>query len=173
VFDKLRAGDTLVVRWLDRLGRNYDDVCDTIREFMRRGVVIRTVINNFTFDGATKDSIQKATRDALIAFIAATAQARSRSHQNRSEGWNRVRESEGRCCLPLSQIELHPPAIRTGPRFSRPRGCADRSDRRGKRTQPTDGLSDQRRPDQRRSVLSGLGDVISGHAAESEYSSLG
>jgi DNA invertase Pin-like site-specific DNA recombinase len=46
--DKLRAGDILVVRWVDRLGRNYEDVCDTIRPFMRRGVVIRTVINGFS-----------------------------------------------------------------------------------------------------------------------------
>jgi putative DNA-invertase from lambdoid prophage Rac len=75
LYDKLRQGDTLVVRWVDRLGRNYDDVCDTIRHFMRRGVVIRTVINNFTFDGATKDPMQQAVRDALIAFMAATAQA--------------------------------------------------------------------------------------------------
>jgi len=36
LFDMLRAGDTLVVRWVDRLGRNYRDVTDTIREFMRR-----------------------------------------------------------------------------------------------------------------------------------------
>jgi putative DNA-invertase from lambdoid prophage Rac len=76
LFDKLRKGDVLVVRWVDRLGRNYEDVCDTIREFMRRGVVIRTVINNFTFDGATKDPMQ-AVRDALIGFMAATAQAQS------------------------------------------------------------------------------------------------
>ena len=71
----MRSGDTLVVRWVDRLGRNYSDVCDTIREFMRRGVVIRTVINGLTFDGATKDPMQQAVRDALIAFMAATAQA--------------------------------------------------------------------------------------------------
>ena len=77
LFDKLRAGDVLFVRWVDRLGRNYDDVCDTIREFMRRGVVIRTVINNFTFDGATKDPMQQAVRDALIGFMAATAQAQA------------------------------------------------------------------------------------------------
>jgi putative DNA-invertase from lambdoid prophage Rac len=77
LFDKLRTGDVLVVRWLDRLGRNYDDVCDTIREFMRRGVVIRTVINNFTFDGATVDPMQRAVRDALIGFMAATAQAQA------------------------------------------------------------------------------------------------
>jgi putative DNA-invertase from lambdoid prophage Rac len=77
LFDKLRAGDALVVRWVDRLGRNYEDVCDTIRQFMRRGVVIRTVINNFTFDGATKDPMQQAVRDALIGFMAATAQAQA------------------------------------------------------------------------------------------------
>ena len=77
LFDLLRSGDTLVVRWVDRLGRNYQDICDIIREFMRRGVVIRTVINGITFDGATKDAMQCAIRDALIAFMAATAQAQA------------------------------------------------------------------------------------------------
>lgn len=77
LFDLLRAGDTLVVRWVDRLGRDYADVTDAIREFMRRGVVIRTVINNMTFDGATRDPMQAAVRDALIAFMAATAQAQA------------------------------------------------------------------------------------------------
>jgi DNA invertase Pin-like site-specific DNA recombinase len=77
LFDMLRAGDTLVVRWVDRLGRNYRDVTDTIREFMRRGVVIRTVINSMVFDGATKDPMQQAVRDALIAFMAATAEAQA------------------------------------------------------------------------------------------------
>lgn len=75
--DVLRRGDTLVVRWVDRLGRNYQDVTDTIRHFMRQGVVIRTVINGLTFDGATKDPMQEAVRDALIAFMAATAQAQA------------------------------------------------------------------------------------------------
>jgi hypothetical protein len=44
---------------------------------MRRGVVIRTVINGFTFDGATKDPMQQAVRDPLIAFMAAIAQAQA------------------------------------------------------------------------------------------------
>lgn len=77
LYDKLRHGDTLVVRWVDRLGRNYQDVTDTIRHFMRQGVVVRTVINNLTFDGATTDPMQEAVRDALIAFMAATAQAQA------------------------------------------------------------------------------------------------
>ena len=71
----LRRGDTLVVRWVDRLGRNYADVTEAIREFISRGVIVRTVINNMTFDGATTDPIQMAVRDALIGFMAATAQA--------------------------------------------------------------------------------------------------
>ncbi len=38
LFDILRPGDTLVVRWVDRLGRDYrDDVSDSIRLFMREG----------------------------------------------------------------------------------------------------------------------------------------
>ena len=77
LYDILRSGDTLVVRWVDRLGRNYQDVSDAIREFMRKGVVIRTVINNMTFDGATSDPMQQAVRDALIGFMAATAQAQA------------------------------------------------------------------------------------------------
>lgn len=77
LFDMLRSGDVLVVRWVDRLGRNYADVTDTIRDFMRRGVIIKTVINGMTFDGATTDPMQMAVRDALIAFMAATAQAQA------------------------------------------------------------------------------------------------
>jgi putative DNA-invertase from lambdoid prophage Rac len=75
--DLLRRGDMLVVRWIDRLGRNYADVTDVIREFMKHGVVIRTVINGLVFDGATKEPMQMAVRDALISFMAAISQAQA------------------------------------------------------------------------------------------------
>jgi Resolvase, N terminal domain len=61
----LRSGDTLVVRWVDRLGRYYIDVVDTFRDFMRRGVIIRAVINGMTFDGSTNDPM--ATKSAQRA----------------------------------------------------------------------------------------------------------
>lgn len=77
LFDMLRCGDTLVVRWIDRLGRNYEDVTDTIRRFMREGVVIETIINRMRFDGSTIDPMECAVRDALISFMAATAQAQA------------------------------------------------------------------------------------------------
>jgi putative DNA-invertase from lambdoid prophage Rac len=100
LYDKLRAGDVLVVRWVDRLGRNYEDVCDTIREFMRRGVVIRTVINNFTFDGATRDPMQQAVRDALIGFMAATAQAQAEATKAAQRvGIEHAKQNEDRAYL--------------------------------------------------------------------------
>ncbi len=77
LFDILREGDVLVVRWIDRLGRNYGDVTGTVREFIRRGIRVETVINRMSFDGTTTDPMKQAVRDSLIAFMAATAQAQA------------------------------------------------------------------------------------------------
>lgn len=96
LLDKLRRGDVLVVRWVDRLGRNYEDVTDTIRALMQRGVIVRTIINGMTFDGATKEAIAKAVRDALIAFMAATAQAQAEAtREAQRAGINAARAREG------------------------------------------------------------------------------
>ncbi|KIC45346.1 recombinase [Ruegeria sp. ANG-S4] len=95
LYDKLRHGDTLVVRWVDRLGRNYQDVTDTIRHFMRQGVVVRTVINNLTFDGSTADPMQEAVRDALIAFMAATAQAQAEATKEAQRAGIEIARKDG------------------------------------------------------------------------------
>jgi putative DNA-invertase from lambdoid prophage Rac len=75
LFDLLRPGDLLVVRWVDRLGRNYEDATDTIRNFIQKGVIVRTVINGLKFDGATQNPMEKAVRDAMIEFMAGMAEA--------------------------------------------------------------------------------------------------
>lgn len=85
LFDILRKGDVLIVRWIDRLGRNYKDVTDTIRYFIRKGIIIKTVLNSMTFDGSTTDPMQEAIRDAMIAFMAAMAKALGRSDKRSSE----------------------------------------------------------------------------------------
>jgi Resolvase, N terminal domain len=51
LFKLLRKGDVLVVRWLDRLGRNYQDVKEAFECLMKRGVIVKTIINGCTFDG--------------------------------------------------------------------------------------------------------------------------
>jgi putative DNA-invertase from lambdoid prophage Rac len=50
---------------------------DTVRDFIRRQIRVETVINRMIFDGATKDPMQEAVRDSLIAFMAAMAQAQA------------------------------------------------------------------------------------------------
>jgi hypothetical protein len=58
-------------------GRNYQDVTDTVRELIRRGIRIETVINRMSFDGTTTDPMKQAIRDSLVAFMAAMAQAQA------------------------------------------------------------------------------------------------
>ena len=78
-FDILRDGDVLVVRWIDRLGRNYDDIQTNIRLFLDRGVTIKTVINGMVFDAQLKpdDVMGKAVRDAMLSFMSAMAEAQA------------------------------------------------------------------------------------------------
>ena len=77
LFDLLRDDDILVVRWVDRLGRNYDDIQKNIRLFLDRGVTIRTVINGMTFDANPPDAMAKAIRDAMLSFMSAMAEAQA------------------------------------------------------------------------------------------------
>lgn len=84
LFDILQAGDTLLVRWVDRLGRNYDDVKQAIETFNKNGVTVRTVINNMTFQSdydLAGDDTGKAVRNALLGFMAAMASADTKAKQ--------------------------------------------------------------------------------------------
>lgn len=96
LFDMLRSGDVLLVRWIDRLGRNYEDVTSTIREFIGRGVIVRTVLNNMSFDGSVTDATQKAVRDALLGFMAAMAEAQAEASKDAQQAGIRfAKENNG------------------------------------------------------------------------------
>lgn len=77
LFDILRDDDVLVVRWIDRLGRNYEDIQKNLRLFLDRGVTIKTVINSMVFDAKPKDAMSKAVRDAMLSFMSAMAEAQA------------------------------------------------------------------------------------------------
>ena len=72
---KLRHGDVLYVRWLDRISRRYDELHTTMQRLMAEGVKVVCTLNGMEFDGAAKDAIQKATRDAVLAFMGAQGEA--------------------------------------------------------------------------------------------------
>lgn len=78
LFDLLQPGDTLLVRWVNRIGRDYRDVKRTIESFLNRGVTVKTVINGMVFQpdhALAHDPMQIAARDAVLAFMVGIAEA--------------------------------------------------------------------------------------------------
>jgi hypothetical protein len=73
---ELSAGDTLVIEEVGCLGENYEEVVDALRSLMRRKVRVHSVRDNITFDGAISNAGQQASRDTLIAYVAAAADAK-------------------------------------------------------------------------------------------------
>ena len=78
----LRHGGVLIVRWLDRISRRYDELYRTMRRLMELGVRVECTLNGMVFDGGATDPIAKATRDAVLAFMAAQGEA---DYLNRAE----------------------------------------------------------------------------------------
>ncbi|RQV54237.1 recombinase family protein [Burkholderia cenocepacia] len=92
----LRHGGVLIVRWLDRISRRYDELHRTMRRLMDLGVRVECTLNGMVFDGNTTDPIAKATRDAVLAFMAAQGEA---DYRNRAEMQRRgvaIAKTEGK-----------------------------------------------------------------------------
>lgn len=103
LFDLLQPGDTLLVRWVDRLGRNYEDVKNVITTFNRKGVTVATVINGMKFEADHKLEAQantdmlKAARDAMLAFMSAMASADATAKREaRQAGIDHIKNSPDR-----------------------------------------------------------------------------
>lgn len=92
----LRHGGVLIVRWLDRISRRYDELHRTMRRLMDMGVRVECTLNGMAFDGRATDPIEKATRDAVLAFMAAQGEA---DYKNRAEMQRRgvaIAKAEGK-----------------------------------------------------------------------------
>lgn len=71
---KLRSGDTLVVWWVDRLGRDYDDVGQVMKDLLKNGITIKTINQDMTFS-YTGGTQQKMVTDMLITMLVGMAEA--------------------------------------------------------------------------------------------------
>ncbi|MBP0611147.1 MULTISPECIES: recombinase family protein [Burkholderia] len=71
----LRKGGVLVVRWLDRISRRYDELHETMQRLMKKGVRVECTLNGMAFDGQETDPLRLGIRDALLAFMAAQGAA--------------------------------------------------------------------------------------------------
>lgn len=75
VMDKLSDGGVLYVRWLDRISRRYDELHTLMQTLMKMGVKVVCTLNGMEFDGTATEPMLKATRDAVLAFMAAQGEA--------------------------------------------------------------------------------------------------
>ena len=82
VMDKLSDGGVLYVRWLDRISRRYDELQRVMQQLMAIGVKVVCTLNGMEFDGTATAPMMKATRDAVLAFMAAQGEA---DYTNRRE----------------------------------------------------------------------------------------
>jgi DNA invertase Pin-like site-specific DNA recombinase len=145
LLDKVRSGDHVFIRWVDRLGRTMT----TRPPLMAEGIIVKTVINTMVFDGSTTDPSQKAVRDAMIAFMAATARAQAEPPRQRRTLVSPMRSSSSSAAargeISGQEAFVHPRAVRhrahnVGPTS----GCQCRC--RSRRPQSADDLTDRTRP---------------------------
>lgn len=109
---KLRKGDTLVVWWVDRLGRDYRDAESTIRELLDRGVCIKTINQGLTFSYSSKnDDMQNMVTDIQITMLTAMAAAERKNRLASAEAGRQalkanptkwLRSSKGANLIPSS-----------------------------------------------------------------------
>ncbi|WP_146447162.1 recombinase family protein [Vibrio cyclitrophicus] len=91
----LRKGDTLIVWWVDRIGRDYEDAERVIRDLLNRGVTIKTLNQSRTFE-YIGDTMTDMTTNVQITMITAMAAAERENRLASAEAGRRaLRESGG------------------------------------------------------------------------------
>lgn len=91
---QLRAGDELIVWWIDRLGRNYQEIENLIRELLQKGVTIRTINQNLTFV-YTGEDLQDMTTNIQLTMITAMAAAERKNRLASAEAGRKALKQEG------------------------------------------------------------------------------
>ncbi|WP_223997577.1 recombinase family protein [Burkholderia gladioli] len=92
----LRKGGVLIVRWLDRISRRYDELHETMQRMMKMGVRVECTLNGMVFDGHETEPLKKAVREALLAFMAAQGEADYRNRREMQARGIAVAKSEGK-----------------------------------------------------------------------------
>lgn len=87
LYSRLRAGDLLIVKSIDRLGRSYRDILDTWREMMRRGVAVAVLDMPLLDTRGTKDLTGTLISDIVLQLLSYVAQTeREYIRQRQAEG---------------------------------------------------------------------------------------
>ncbi|MGI2942630.1 recombinase family protein [Vibrio alginolyticus] len=91
----LRKGDILIVWWVDRIGRDYEDAEKVVRDLLARGVIIKTLNQSRTFE-YTGNTMTDMITNVQITMITAMAAAEREIRLASAEAGRRaLRESGG------------------------------------------------------------------------------
>ncbi|MFL7019416.1 recombinase family protein [Vibrio cyclitrophicus] len=90
----LRKGDTLIVWWVDRIGRDYEDAERVIRDLLSRGVIIKTLNQSRTFQ-YTGDTMVDMITNVQITMITAMAAAERETRLASAEAGRRALRASG------------------------------------------------------------------------------
>ncbi|MEZ9782341.1 recombinase family protein [Vibrio cyclitrophicus] len=90
----LRQGDILIVWWVDRIGRNYEDAERVIRDLLCRGVIIKTLNQSRTFE-YTGDTMIDMITNVQITMITAMAAAERETRLASAEAGRRALRESG------------------------------------------------------------------------------
>ncbi|WP_102292161.1 recombinase family protein [Vibrio cyclitrophicus] len=91
----LRQGDILIVWWVDRIGRDYEDAESVIRELLSRGVIIKTLNQSRTFE-YTGDTMVDMITNVQITMITAMAAAERETRLASAEAGRRALRESGK-----------------------------------------------------------------------------
>lgn len=84
---RLRKGDLLIVKSIDRLGRNYRDILETWRDLMKRGVAVAVLDMPLLDTRGTKDLTGQVIADIVLQLLSYVAETeRDFIKQRQAEG---------------------------------------------------------------------------------------
>ncbi|TOF39295.1 resolvase [Vibrio parahaemolyticus] len=91
----LRKSDTLIVWWIDRIGRDYEDAETVIRDLLSRGVIIKTINQSRTFVYKGDTMTDMITNVQITMITAMSAAERETRLASAEAGRRALRESGG------------------------------------------------------------------------------
>lgn len=87
VLDFVRSGDQLIVESIDRLGRNYDEVIDTVNSLKQKDVQLVITSLPIMSEAIGNPLLDKFIKDLIIQILAMIAeQERSESKRRQAQG---------------------------------------------------------------------------------------
>ena len=91
----LRKGDILIVWWVDRIGRDYEDAEKVVRDLLARGVIIKTLNQSRTFEYTGNTMTDMITNVQITMITAMAAAERETRLASADAGRRALRESGG------------------------------------------------------------------------------